>query len=306
MFRSIQHSKITSYKLEGRRTSIIYAKEDSADKLEEKIVEFYPKEYLMKEDNRYVRVFRNGDEVLVVKSPRKPICSSDFPSLTEFEEVYKHKKLQIEKEFNYLKRAYPEDNPYYLKTSLYHYENYPTDYWTYRLVMPLIEGSTIALIFFKTDQIINILMLMRDIALELNRIHQASIIHGNITEKNIIANYSDGKDKYDIHFIDFGHSYSLNSRFALTTNVMNVKQWAPERRTKSDEDVPPNVKQDIYSYGYFLTDLVNTRHQAELNTRFPTIMSILARTQNEAPESRPELIEIVEELETGIKFSRNQ
>ncbi|MGJ3495739.1 protein kinase domain-containing protein, partial [Piscirickettsia salmonis] len=144
-----------------------------------------------------------------------------------------------------------------------------------RLVMPFFPGYSFNAALIKYSDRIDEIVLA--VALELQRIHQNGVIHGDIRSDNIIIEEKNGI--FNAKFIDFGWAYEYPS----DDNVIVIKcsYFAPERAKVGIKAYP---SQDIYSFGWMLGiahDLVK-----EIPEKF---YGFLIGANEEDPVLRPEL-----------------
>ncbi|ALA24813.1 hypothetical protein AVI51_01920 [Piscirickettsia salmonis] len=141
--------------------------------------------------------------------------------------------------------------------------------------MPFFPGDSFNAALTKDPDSVDEIILA--VALELQRIHQSGVIHGDIRSDNIIIEEKNGI--FNAKFIDFGWAYEYPS----DDNVIVTKcsYFAPER---AKIDLKAHPSQDIYSFGWMLGiahDLVK-----EIPEKF---YGFLIGANEEDPVLRPEL-----------------
>lgn len=84
---------------------------------------------------------------------------------------------------------------------------YEVDKDNYKITMEFIDGEVLKNIFYKSDQdVVAIDRISRLIGSYLARMHDANIIHGDLTTSNMIL-----RENEDLVLIDFGLSFYSNS-----------------------------------------------------------------------------------------------
>jgi hypothetical protein len=295
----ISSTRVINYKLQGRRSSTITLQKPSTDEASE----FTPNITMALTHYHRVRMFGNltGD-YLVVKSPIDNVERISFDSDEAFEQACWSKEKYITKEFMFLKQAYPDELPYHLETGLYDYNRGVE--WSFRFVMPLIISQSLDECMKQIGDTKSLLTFILAIALELDRINKLGIIHGDVYYNNAFAKRNEKTDGYTVHFIDFDRAYSINDVSATVSSEDSLR-WAPERCNSRPVRWPtPSTKQDVYSFGYMVTVLMNMnpkfRHTKDnFNSQFPALSGIMD-AQRIDPAERPELDQIIAQINNEI------
>ena len=243
-----------------------------------------------------VRLFRNSlGEEIAVKSPNKGVVNAS-------EKKQKILKDQLLREANFNQYAYPEKTygTFQFNTVLNNDRIY-----SHRYIMPYIKGETAEVFISKIRSQIELAETILAIALELQRIHDLKIIHGDVKRNNIMIRLDN--NKIIVRFIDFGFSYFTTEPKA-TTFVSDPKlpgYIAPERLCDLSVELKPNVNQDVYSFGFDLNVLLQYHPtQKQLLQTFPSIKSFILAAQNINPLDRPSLDMFCKQLSEEIRQNK--
>ena len=258
----------------------------------DKAMTFQPERILGKGTNAIVREFSAKDRTLAVK---KPVLNQ----INFEDETHRDRYLaMLEKELAMTEAAYPNEAPYKL-FNYYHQttdaeDKFPCKY-TYRMLLPMTNGATLAELLgrkIKLDDDI-VLAVFWKIAQELNRLHEAGIIHGDISLRNIILT-----PELRIRFIDFGFAYATTG---LTT-VVNVEnkqkcRFAPER-VNVGKPCAAHTNQDIYALAYTLDDILHygctITRELEFYEKYPLIQDFITKSLSPTPAERPPLSAMID------------
>lgn len=242
-----------------------------------------------------VRRFSNNDISLAVKKPRRHsrACQS--------QDFVIGSSIEVNAEFYFLQKAYPDEYPY----ELFEYsednpapdESFPFIH-DYRMIIPFVPGCTLQNFMDTLHDFDSLAIVILNIALELQRIHDLGIVHGDISPRNIMV-----LPDLSIHFIDFDFAY-FKTELATVAEVKNIETcyFAPERlNTKM---CPAHTSQDIYSLAYAMNLSVKrmreTVKQLEFIEKFPTIMTFISDGLSHAPEDRQPLSRLIESLSNTL------
>jgi serine/threonine protein kinase len=286
VFSKIAGNVPIRYQASGRKPSVTVL-EDPETKEQ---TEFTPELLLCKTRFSIIRLFRNPlGETIIIKSLKSPIERESFETDREFNDAMRIKIIDVKYELTCMQMAYPDEAPYGF------FCPDEGERWSYRLVMPYIKGNTFQEYASVSHKDTSWLLFFIAIARELNRIHHAGVIHGDIKADNGMVKINAAKDDYNVHFIDFGISYYMNDPGAVVTHETgeNTKYWPPERRgiKTGAPRVAPSPKQDIFSYGHMVLGFMDK--VPEFRQKYKGLFFSMAKTQNENPEQRPSLDEII-------------
>ena len=275
----------------GRRASIATLEDQDTQEKSS----FICIDYISTTTKSSIRLFSNlANETIVVKGPRGNFYQAAFATAEDFHMFVDHETEELARECSLMHKAYPNESPYNYVAGIINF------IWSYRLVMPHIKGYTFKQYAAVEHSNQSWLLFFLAIAKELQRIHQCGVIHGDIKKDNGLVQYTDEAHKYNIHFIDFGSSYLIDDTEALVTAETgnHTLYWAPERRRAAVEFWPaPDPKQDVFSYGYMLLEFI--AKAPELTSLYPTLLTTIMATQNEDPELRPDLDQIITEISSS-------
>lgn len=198
------------------------------------ISKFKPEKELGSGTYGMVRLFKFNDQKIAVKSPH----TKETKELNRRDVKEKH--VDTDHEFELMREAYPEEFPFYLT----HFEgkaNIKEYFHDYRMVIPFFTGTKLANFIETIEHTLDFAKLLLLVAAELLRLHSIGIIHGDVSENNIIVHIDN--DEIKIYFIDFGLAYRITEPANL--NVVEYNYLAPERLQKDLLQAHPS--QDVYS-----------------------------------------------------------
>ncbi len=262
------------------------------DKIEKESSRFEPVINIAKGKFGDVRRFKNDkEESIAVKSPVK-----DFVDLTADALKVLHNRMKRELEFNQI--AYPDDKD---RMSLFKifYQKDNKNIYSNRLILPFIDGEEAHKFIYKLACEYQLAQVILQIALELNRIHELGIMHGDIFARNILINRVN--NSFNVRIIDFGRSYFAHELVGSNTLPSKGIAWyAPE--LFGHGPVVPNRNQDIYSFGHFLKKVLDKHGlQSQVLNSFPSIEKFYVAAQNIRPKERPALEAFCNELMIEIQ-----
>ncbi len=236
---------------------------------------------------------------IAVKKPRK----SHLPCATREEQAKILKDAELE--LSYLRRAYPQEGPY----SLYKFgEINPEPNTTFpyiadwRIIEPYIPGET----FLKFSEHIHdpdlIAIIIFNTAVEIQRIHELGIIHGDISSKNVMI-----LPDLSAHLIDFDFAYDMGG-LATTVDIhpKTPCYFAPERL--NTKNCPAHPAQDIYSFALMLNPVIDHFRDAmtkiEFHDKYGCITDFVAKGLSRDPNERQDLITFLTHLKNLLMISR--
>ena len=290
----ITEKAITWYKPNGRRPSW-FAEIDREQQTSS--VYTHAKELGVGSNGR-VRLFQNHNgERIGVKSLKNKIIGASPQQRACF-------KRNLNKEAQFNKAAYPDT--IFSETFEFDYRTSGQTSYTNRYVMPYVEGQTAWVLMRKTICPHQLAAMTLGIALELDKIHRRSIMHGDLNPANVMLQPGDN-NVFLARFVDFGHSYFLTDDSAKLWTFQIDSTWiAPELCTGSRLAVKPNANQDVYGLGFSLNyTLKNNPSYREVLELYPSIHTFISTSQKKAPLERPSLQSFCEQLqnELQLKFS---
>lgn len=301
MYNSINSTSFIRYKLAGRRESTLTME----DRLTGVGSDFTPHIMIGKTKKSIVRKFTNASgEALVVKSPNYSLNRSSFLSNEDFLKGEELELTYVQTELSFARRAYPDEYPYHLEANTYIYRN-GEQKWTYRYIMPLIRGKVLGEFIHSITDDYGLLSLIFALTQEIIRIHHLGIIHGDIYWNNVICAVNENSGAYLVHYIDFETAYDITANTARFTNDYSAIRWAPERRCEDGQEPKPDFKQDVYSFGYMLTQVLNMTdafscQNGQFARKFPELFALIENSQKTDPADRPTFSDIAAVIENRI------
>ncbi|MGJ3502442.1 protein kinase domain-containing protein, partial [Piscirickettsia salmonis] len=187
------------------------------------------------------------------------------------------------KEKDFFKKAYPNEEALFKQT----------EGCDGRLVMPLFPGDNFHETLKKYPESAHEIVLA--VALELQRIHNLGLQHGDIKFDNVIIEEKHGV--FNAKFIDFGFAYETPGEATATSEI--CPYFAPERTRLTDYQVSryqvtkvvrADFSQDVYSFGYMLA--YAHRHAVKMPQAF---YGFISNAQNEVATLRPTLTSFLQE-----------
>lgn len=232
-----------------------------------------------------VRLFSNGHQKIAVKSPH----TNDTQELNRLRMKNMHR--DAEHEYQLLREAYPDEYPFFLT----HFEGKAQKQYfhDYRMVIPFFSGIKLTDIAKLIDHTIEMAILFLRITCELQRLHSLGILHGDVSENNILVDEDD--NHFIIHFIDFGLAYRI-TEFA-NLDVPYYGYLAPERLQK--EPLPADPSQDVYSLaGLFnrLLDATGNEWKTYFTSKYPIVSEFITRGINKNPNERDSIPPFIAKL----------
>jgi len=295
MYKPINSTGYISYQLSGRQDSYLTLKDAMA---EGKSV-FRPSETIAITGQNSVRLFKNSlDEIIAVKAPVNSIKRALFRNNKKFFNECDDEEKSVANELRLLKQAYPEEKPCYLISGLCAVK--PAE-WTYRIVMPYIYGCTLDQCVTDMDTSSSFLMLILAVAIELDRIHEQDVIHGDVYFNNALAKRNETSGEYAVHFIDFGSAYSKDATTATITDCKkSAIRWAPERRSPDIDELKPDISQDVYSFGFMISKLFELLPESVDTEPLIFLLLLADIAQATDPDKRPDLSKFIIQIEDGL------
>ena len=141
---------------------------------------YMPEKFIGKGAYGSVRLFASQNtpsKKLVVKQSMMTSADEKLSGYSIFVDAH-----EANHELDFLKRAYPDDGPYKLK----HYVINGGAGYDYRMVMPFVPGKTIDKTVLEARSPAECAQLLLAIAIEMQRIHELGIVHGDARPGNII------------------------------------------------------------------------------------------------------------------------
>jgi serine/threonine protein kinase len=114
------------------------------------------------------------------------------------------------------------------------------------IVMPFIEGRTLR--EYQTDDLDEIIEIVRQICLALDHAHNNGIIHRDLKPENIVRT-----NEGVIKLMDFGLALSVASRLSTEGTVVGTAIYMPPEQVQGD-DIGPQA--DLYSLGIMMYEMV--------------------------------------------------
>ncbi len=237
-----------------------------------------------------VRLFENDkNRAFAVKSPQE-----EYIDLSE--ESFNKMTNSFSSEVALNRRAYPDEPRKGICS--YFYDKQEKKYTPYyRYIMAYVPGQEAREMIPTINDADRLVNAICNIALEVQRIHELGIIHGDLNRRNIMIT-----DNNEVHLIDFGLAYDLYANTAKCYPSGNKMWWmAPELCNDGKEDVKPNENQDVYALGKTLEKLLKqTACYAIAKEKFPCIESFITQAQCINPIERPSLKAFCEQLEKEV------
>ncbi|MBA3536992.1 MAG: ankyrin repeat domain-containing protein [Tatlockia sp.] len=244
----------------------------SVDKFEESSYRFTQVKKLAEGKSGGVRLFENAEgQKIAVKSP-----INDYLGLNAFQIKLLHGRMK--REFNFYKLAYPDDNEL---SRLFKIGN--EEIYTNRFIMPFIEGEEADKFISKISCTFQLAKIVLQLAIEINRIHEIGILHGDLHKKNILI-----QSDFSVRIIDFGRSYFLNEKSmnSMAVGPRGTLWYAPE--LFRDKTLKPDTSQDVFSFGWFLNkELTNHPAHQQFFELFPSVKTFFLCAQSLIAKQRP-------------------
>lgn len=273
---------LTYHRAADRRSSFI---EISDPQSNEKPIIAVPMGVLGKGSHGIVRKFGYHSTFFAVKKPHQAlnVC------LTSNSISDTMSALDIEMEF--MRTAYP-DGTYDIKKFL--------DSETkldYRLIMPFVTGLTT----YKATEALadpqTFAYIVLNIFLELQRIHDLNLVHGDAAPGNIIID----PDRLTAHFIDGAFSCQIGKKITVFAMKNTEESYMPPERLNVNE-CEAHTAQDIYTVCWTIDYLMKRRKNlhpyfGDIGNDFPCIPAFIAKGLNKNPAERPALKALIEELQ---------
>lgn len=269
------------------------------DPTDNKRKKFEPIGRLGKGHNGHVRLFAHQDETIAVKSPHSSYALADL----SWEDM-NYDSQNIQKEFGFLRLIYPDEIKYFL----HEIPKLPSNdkeswHYDYRMIMPFIDGIGINQYvkrFVNTYQDMATLILR--LAEELQRIHDAGIIHGDIAPRNIIV--SGHEQDYKVYIIDYGMAYKMNGYISyFHLEKMRDRNNAPSfpRERYSEKDILAHPSQDVFSLASCINSLIDRNANGEkwaeyFKKSYPCIQHFIRMATHVLPDQRPDLAWFIRKL----------
>ncbi len=235
-----------------------------------------------------VRLFENdNNRAFAVKSPQE-----EYIDLSE--ESFNHMKDAVVSEASFNSRAYPNE-PCEVRVFCDEQDGRYTS--SYRYITAYVQGEEAKKMMPTINDAGELINVILQIALEVQRIHELGIIHGDLNPRNIMITNNN-----KVRLIDFGQTYDLCADTAKCYPSGNKMWWmAPELCDDGKEDVKPNENQDVYALGKTLEKLLKkTACYATAKEKFPCIESFIKQAQCINPTERPSLKAFCEKLDDEI------
>lgn len=219
--------------------------------------------------------------------------------------------LDIGKEINFLKSAYPDESPCGIEVFIDQYGRID-----YRAVMPALSGlGLLATVINIIDSPSQFAALLLSIIKEINRIHELGIIHGDINMDNMLIIKSDeleyGLPVFKVHFIDFGAALYRNEN--ATAFSYKGLFTPPELVRDVSAVLSSHPSQDIYSLSHAAGLSLAFRKKSDANfsdvldRQFPSIRLLCESGTSDDPKERPALNSIIDSLSSELRqWSKNQ
>ncbi len=207
------------------------------------------------------------------------------------------------RELEFMHRMYPEQQPYFIK----HYLNHDGKY-DYRMVMPYLAGEDIMYLIFNITSANDLAKLLLAVAEEIQRMHELDIVHGDIKMANILVDAQLGNDiataVFKVKIIDYGSSQTAGEAVELFNDKRDY--LAPERYTKTNEEIYANTNQDVYSFAVLVTqalkifEIKNPKQKELLTKKHPSLGKFSVNGINSIPENRTNLRDFIQTLKSEL------
>jgi len=186
------------------------------------------------------------------------------------------------------------------------------------IILPYFADGN-SLDYIKKYPTADVLHLLHGAARGLEYLHHQNppIIHADVCACNVLVENGDSR------LVDFGLVPALSNRSFTTINVLNRVRWqAPEVfLTEDEDDLPFNLKTDIFSFAMLAIELVtkdrpfnhrkidtvvivditmNKRPHKPVSVLADKLWSLLEKCWAEAPDNRPSISAVCEGLEKLI------
>lgn len=224
---------------------------------------------------------------LSVKYPKK--LWKDYENESEI----KSKENEMMKATTLFDKAYPNNrHQFFCFKRNINIEGKEVKQYSTRKIAPYVKGQTL----YETFETINTVKkageLIMSVTAEQMRLHEENIIHGDVKENNIVVSRIKTPK---MTFIDFDFAYSLTDNSAST--FPTIKYYIAPERKSNDDNLKPDVAQDIHSFGWMLKDLLKDHGiQDEIEQAFPSIQKFIKKAVDKDPKNRPALKSFFEEL----------
>jgi serine/threonine protein kinase len=251
--------------------------------------------------NGTVRLYQNSKrQVIALKTPNPIIPHNGYIA---------GRKRDIE----IAKRLYPDDGLYWVNEhtrEVLDAKGQKVSAHGFYVVIPYIHGENFSTFCSKLKTKAELLETLTAISVELQRIHELGIIHGDINPNNILLWHDSKTDKVCVRFIDFEWSYYRHSEKARMT-TQATPHWAPERiilpETNPDfadesfeiERPDAHPEQDVFSFGHMIW--AELRKHALVNS-LPLVHKYCSQFLQHDPKKRPLLESFIFELDREAKL----
>lgn len=243
------------------------------------ILKFEPEMQLGSGSYGLVRLFSHNGNKIAVKSPHKK-------STQELNRKdVKEKHVDTNHEFALMQQAYPDESPFFL-TQFEGKANIKEYFHDYRMIIPFFTGAKLADYFSDVAHTKDMAVLLLRVACELLRLHSIGIIHGDVSENNIIVHVDNAE--ITIYFIDFGLSYRITEYANL--DVYDYKYLAPERLQKDPLRAHPS--QDIFSLASLFNRVLSGMGEdwrAYFLNKYPVFAKFIKSSMSKDPNERETL-----------------
>jgi len=210
--------------------------------------------------------------------------------------------IEIERELYFLKRCYPHETPYAFfvwstdDDKTYSRHPYRLDC---RIVMPYIRAHTFKTWIRAANDYDLLAIAIYNIAQELQRIHDLGVLHGDFSARNILL-----YPNLSVHFIDFSFAYDKTEDATDCIITNPDKCYIAPERVNSVEAINADFAQDVYSFAYFLDELfdlyLSFPNRLAFFQKFPAIECFIAHGKQTAPEKRPPLHRLIQQLAPAL------
>lgn len=168
-----------------------------------------------------------------------------------------------------------------------------------RLTMPCFKGEFFESVCNRLTSDTKLAQLIHAMALAIHQVHKTGIIHGDITNFNLLVHEEEGQ--WIVQLIDFGISYSINTGYISGFDVENNRDRYPPELIGAHIRIKPHPRQDVYMLGALLKlGIRSVNIENKITQAFPLIMTFIERALSIDPEKRPSLEDFCTDLANAL------
>lgn len=210
---------------------------------------------------------------------------------------YAEQKRSADREYYFLRKIYPDQGPYMLQ-EVRKFDS-TTVYYSFRMVMPLINGINIADYCRKLTSAESCVRLFQQVAIILDELHKKGFIHGDIRPGNILIETVENNN-YRVRLIDFYFSKKIGKEIFTGSRD---EFFAPESEKSF---VAAHPAQDYWALGRTFEWLIEEEIVpriviAEIEKNYPVIEDFLNLSGELKPLSRPTLASFIANVENALQ-----